>query len=45
MLTVLNQPRSRKIGIAVGADDYLTKPYDSKVLFSKIKELLEKSIG
>lgn len=41
MLTA-KTPRSNKFrGIETGADEYLTKPYDSNQLIKKIKELLK----
>ena len=33
----------RKVGQEVGADAYVSKPFEAEVLLSKIKELLEKS--
>src|SRR4030042_450182 len=35
----------RKVGREVGADAYVSKPFEAEVLLSKIKELLEKSNG
>jgi two-component system alkaline phosphatase synthesis response regulator PhoP len=31
------------LGLEIGADDYVTKPFSSKVLFSKIKAILRRS--
>jgi len=35
----------RRVGQEVGADAYVSKPFEAEVLLSKIKELLEKSNG
>jgi len=37
------QQEDQEIGLEVGADAYITKPFDPKVLLSKIKELLGKA--
>ncbi len=34
-----------KLGRDVGADAYITKPFESKMLISKIDELLERKSG
>ncbi|GJL95379.1 MAG: hypothetical protein DHS20C05_17840 [Hyphococcus sp.] len=39
MVTALDQDADRKIGFDAGADDYLTKPVDDQVLFSRIRSL------
>ncbi len=39
-LTALRRESDKNIGQEVGADAYLNKPYDGKVLLDKIKELL-----
>jgi PAS domain S-box-containing protein len=39
MLTALNDYRSRLAGYEVGADDYVTKPYDSAELFARVKTI------
>ena len=36
------QKEDEKTGFEVGADAYITKPFDPDVLFKKIKELLKK---
>ncbi|OGX29721.1 MAG: hypothetical protein A2705_03270 [Omnitrophica WOR_2 bacterium RIFCSPHIGHO2_01_FULL_52_10] len=42
MYTARAQEADEKLGFEVGADAYLTKPFDPKKLLAKIKELLEK---
>ncbi|HVP21486.1 MAG TPA: response regulator [Anaerolineaceae bacterium] len=37
ILTAMNDFRSRLAGIEVGADDYITKPYDSMELFARVR--------
>ncbi len=41
MFTARMQEADKKLGKEVGADAYLTKPFDPAVLISKIKELLK----
>jgi DNA-binding response OmpR family regulator len=43
MFTARAQESDKKTGEDVGADAYITKPFDSQVLLSKIEELLKKS--
>jgi len=43
MLTAKFQPSDVKFGTEMGADAYITKPFDSHVLLAKIEELLKKS--
>ena len=40
MFTARVQDRDQKVGFEVGADAYITKPFESKVLLAKINELL-----
>ncbi len=40
MFTARAQESDKKIGEEVGADAYITKPFDPQVLLAKIKELL-----
>ena len=40
IFTALAQNSNKDMGIEVGADDYITKPFKSEVLLEKIKELL-----
>lgn len=42
MLTARGQESDKNTGAGVGADAYITKPFDSASLLLKIKELLEK---
>jgi PAS domain S-box-containing protein len=37
ILTAMNDFRSRLAGFEVGADDYITKPYDSMELFARVR--------
>lgn len=41
MLTARKEDIEKKAGLAAGADEYLTKPYEPDVLLTKINELLE----
>jgi|UniRef100_A0A7C6EAP3 two-component system alkaline phosphatase synthesis response regulator PhoP len=40
ILTARSQKKDYELGISVGADAYLTKPFDSEVLLAKVYELL-----
>lgn len=42
MLTVMSQESDRKMGRAVGADAYLTKPYQSQELLDTISTLISR---
>jgi DNA-binding response OmpR family regulator len=42
MFTARAQDSDMQLGLAVGADAYITKPFDSKILLGKIEELLKK---
>jgi PAS domain S-box-containing protein len=39
MLTALNDYRSRLAGFEAGADDYISKPYDSTELFARVRTI------
>lgn len=41
LLTALNDQQQQIKGLATGANDYITKPFDFEVLSAKIKSLLE----
>jgi len=41
MLTARMQDSDKETGIEVGADAYMTKPFDSQLLLAKIEELLK----
>jgi len=42
MLTAKIQERDKQMGMEMGANDYVTKPFDTAALLGKIKDLLEK---
>ena len=42
MFTARVQDQDKKLGQEVGADAYITKPFDSKELLDKISALLKK---
>jgi len=42
LFTAKAQEKDIKLGEKVGADAYITKPFEPEVLFSKIKELIKK---
>jgi DNA-binding response OmpR family regulator len=42
MLTAKIQERDKQMGMEMGANDYITKPFDTAALLTKIKDLLEK---
>lgn len=41
LFTARSQKSDEKVGFEVGADAYITKPFEPKVLLEKIKELLK----
>jgi DNA-binding response OmpR family regulator len=41
MLSARAQEADKKMGDAVGADGFVTKPFEPQVLLSKVKELLK----
>ncbi|MGB9612910.1 MAG: response regulator transcription factor [Candidatus Margulisiibacteriota bacterium] len=42
MLTAKVQEKDKQIGLETGADEYLTKPFDTGFLLAKVKEILER---
>jgi DNA-binding response OmpR family regulator len=45
MLTAKSEEVDQLVGLAVGADDYITKPFSVKVLIAKIQALLRRASG
>ena len=45
MLTAKFQSNDMKFGMAIGADAYITKPFEPRVLIEKMRELLNKKIA
>lgn len=43
MLTAKSEETDQIVGFAVGADDYVTKPFSTKVLVQRVKALLRRS--
>jgi two-component system OmpR family response regulator len=43
MLTALNDDVDRIVGLELGADDYVTKPFNSRELLARIKSLLRRA--
>ena len=41
MFTARAQESDEKLGFEVGADAYITKPFEAEILLGKIKELLK----
>ena len=42
MLTALDDEIDRVVGLEVGADDYLTKPFSMRELFARVKALFRR---
>lgn len=42
MLTAKVQEKDRQTGMEMGADDYITKPFDTAALLEKVKEILNR---
>jgi two-component system, OmpR family, response regulator len=44
MLTAMADPTDRVVGLEVGADDYLTKPFDQRELLARVKAVLRRAV-
>jgi two-component system response regulator RegX3 len=42
MLTAKDSPIDKVVGLEIGADDYVTKPYETPELFARIKAVLRR---
>lgn len=45
MLTALDEPMDRVLGLELGADDYVVKPYNLRELIARIRSLLRRAYG
>jgi DNA-binding response OmpR family regulator len=45
MLTALGDPIDRVVGLEVGADDYITKPFDLRELSARVRAVLRRAPG
>ena len=45
MLTAVNETTDRVVGLEMGADDYLPKPFDPRELLARIRAVLRRNIG
>ena len=45
MLTAKGEETDVVVGLAVGADDYMTKPFSMKVLVARVKAVLRRGVG
>lgn len=43
MLTAFATEQSRKLGLQIGANDYLTKPFSPRDVVARVKELVEET--
>ncbi len=43
MLTMMNEETDRIVGLEMGADDYLTKPFNARELMARIKAVLRRT--
>ncbi len=44
MLTAKDSPIDKVVGLEIGADDYVTKPYETPELFARIKAVLRRGL-
>ena len=44
MLTARGEPTDRIVGLEIGADDYLSKPFEPRELLARIKALLRRAV-
>jgi two-component system cell cycle response regulator len=42
MITALDQPADRAVGLAAGADDFFVKPVEDEVLFARMDALAKR---
>src|ERR1700692_2463326 len=45
MLTARGDPRDRVVGLEMGADDYLPKPFEPRELLARLRAILRRSRG
>jgi two-component system alkaline phosphatase synthesis response regulator PhoP len=45
MLTALDEPVDKVLGLELGADDYVVKPYNLRELIARIRALLRRAYG
>jgi two-component system OmpR family response regulator len=43
MLTAVAEPTDRVVGLEIGADDYLTKPFDQRELLARVKAVMRRT--
>jgi len=44
MLTAMADPTDRVVGLEIGADDYLTKPFDPRELLARVRAVLRRTV-